>query len=165
MSDFVIRRATPNDAEAACAVLVRSIKEICAPYYENDEEILAEWLENKTPANVRRWIESDRTYCVVAIDGKGSVVGFAAIAGSEILLNYVLPEALHQGAGKGMLQALEAHAIASGLDCVEVVSTIPAKAFYERNGYISKGAPRHVGRIFGDFPLVKTMSRETKTAP
>lgn len=165
MDEIVIRKATPKDAEAACAILVRSIKEICAPYYENDEEILAEWLKNKTPANVRRWIESDRTYCVVAVNGKGLIVGLAAIAGSEILLNYVLPETLHQGIGKRLLQALEAHAIASGLERVEVVSTIPAKAFYERNGYVSHGAPRYVGRILGDFPLGKTMSLKKKTAP
>ena len=121
---------------------MRSIKEICAPYYENDEEILAQWLENKTPANVRRWIESDRSYCVVAVNGKGLVVGFASISGSEIMLNYFLPEASHQGIGKGMLQALESQAIASGVERIDVVSTIPAKAFYERNGYVSNGAQR-----------------------
>src|SRR5689334_1043160 len=156
MDDIVIRKATSEDAEAACSVLVRSIKEICAPYYENDEEILSEWLENKTPANVRRWIESDRSYCVVAVSRSSWVVGFAAIFGPEIMLNYVLPEALHQGIGKRLLQALEAHAIACGIERLEVVSSIAAKAFYERNGYISNGAPKHVGRIIGDFPLVKS---------
>jgi hypothetical protein len=39
------------------------------------------------------------------------------------------------------------------------VSSIPAKEFYERNGYVSDGAPRLVGRIVGDFPLIKTMLR------
>jgi ribosomal protein S18 acetylase RimI-like enzyme len=155
VADITIRKATPKDAEAACAVLVRSIQEVCAPYYENDQEILAQWLENKTPANVRRWIESDRSYCVVAVDGKDLVVGFASISGSEITLNYVVPEALHRGIGKRMLEALENHAIAAGLDHIDLVSSIPAKAFYERNGYISNGAPRYVGRIIGDFPLVK----------
>ncbi len=157
MDDITIRKATPKDAEEACAVLVRSIKEICGPYYENDEEILAQWLENKTPANVRRWIESDRSYCVVAVNDKGLVVGFASISRSEIMLNYVLPEALYQGIGKGMLRALEIQAITSGVEHIDVVSTIPAKAFYERNGYVSNGAPRHVGRIVGDFPLIKRM--------
>ena len=154
---ITIRNAIPKDAEAACAVLVSSIKEIRRRYYENDEEILAQWLENKTPANVQRWIESDRSYCVVAVNGKGRVVGFASISGSEIMLNYVLPEALHQGVGKGMLQALETHAIASGIEHIHVVSTITAKVFYERNGYVSNGAPRLVGRVIGDFPLVKKM--------
>jgi GNAT superfamily N-acetyltransferase len=156
---ITIRKATPRDAEAACAVLVRSITEICAPYYKNDEEVLAQWLENKTPANVRRWIESDRSYCVVAVNDKGLLVGFANISGSEIMLNYILPEVLHRGVGKGLLQALETQAIASGLEHIEVVSTIPAKAFYERNGYVSNGAPGHVGRIVGDFPLIKRLPR------
>ena len=120
---------------------------------------MAKWLGNKTPANVRQWIESDRSYSVVAINGSGLVVGFATISGSEIMLNYVLPEALHQGIGKRMLQALETHAIASGAAHIDVVSTIPAKAFYERNGYVANGAPRHVGRILGDFPLVKVIAK------
>jgi GNAT superfamily N-acetyltransferase len=161
VDEVIIRKATSEDAEAACLVLVRSIKEICASYYENDEEILAQWLENKTPTNVRRWIESDRSYCVVAVNGSDLVVGFAAISGSEIMLNYVLPEALHQGIGKRMLQALEDHTLASSIESVEVVSTIPAKAFYERNGYVSNGAPRHVGRLIGDFPLIKRILHNT----
>ncbi len=73
------------------------------------------------------------------------------------MLNYVLPEALHRGVGKRMLQALESHAITSGVEHIELMSTIPAKAFYERNGYVSNGAPKHVGRIIGDYPLIKTM--------
>jgi hypothetical protein len=56
-----------------------------------------------------------------------------------------------------MLQALETHAIASGVERIEVVSSIPAKAFYERNGYVSNGVPRRVGRVIGDFPLAKRM--------
>ena len=158
MDDITIRKATAQEAESACAVLVRSIKEICAPYYDNDEEILDQWLENKTPANVRRWIESDRSYCVMAINAEGQVLGFASISGAEIMLNYVLPEVLHRGIGKRMLLALEAHAVVSGVDHIRLVSSIPAKAFYERNGYVSNGAPRLVGRIIGDFPLIKRMS-------
>ena len=158
MDDITIQKATPQDAEAACAVLVRSINEICAPYYENDHEILAQWLGNKTPSNVRQWIESDRSYCVVAVDGKDLVVGFASISGSEIMLNYVLPEVLHRGIGKRMLQALENHAIAAGLGHINLVSSIPANAFYVRNGYVSNSPPQYVGRILGDFPLIKRLS-------
>jgi L-amino acid N-acyltransferase YncA len=168
MSDvnhITVRKATPEDAEAACAVLVRSIKEICAPYYENDETILSQWLLNKTPANVRQWIESDRSYCVVALNADGLIVGFASISGCEIMLNYVLPEALHRGAGKKMLEALETYAIISGAEHIEVVSTIPAKAFYARNGYVPSGAPRYVGRIIGDFPLIKTLPPDKTLGP
>jgi histone acetyltransferase (RNA polymerase elongator complex component) len=155
MGDFIIRRAMVDDAEAACAVMIRSIEEICAPFYDHDYEILSEWLANKTPANVRNWIESERSFSVVAIDRKGSAVGFAMLSGSEIVLNYVIPEALHQGIGKRMLKALEQHALACGVDHIAVVSSVPAKAFYERSGYVSSGPPKYVGRILGDFPLAK----------
>jgi L-amino acid N-acyltransferase YncA len=165
MDDIIIRKATAQEAEPACAVLVRSIKEICAPYYENDEEILARWLENKTPSNVRGWIESDRSYCVVAVNAKGQVLGFASISGAEIMLNYVIPEMLHRAVGKRMLQALESQAIACGVDHIRVVSSIPAKQFYERNGYVSDGAPKFVGRIVGDFPLIKRMPRKDSPDP
>jgi GNAT superfamily N-acetyltransferase len=153
---ITVREAVPEDAEAACAVLVRSIKEICAPYYGHDQNILAEWLANKTPSHVRQWIESGRCYPVIAKRG-AEIVGFAMICGSEIVLNYVLPEALHQGIGQRMLQALEQQAIAAGLKQITLVSSIPAKAFYERNGYVSNGPARYVGHIVGDFPLIKTL--------
>jgi hypothetical protein len=48
------------------------------------------------------------------------------------MLNYVLPEALCKVIGKRMLQALESHAIASGFERVELVTTMPAKPFYKR---------------------------------
>ena len=57
-----------------------------------------------------------------------------------------------------MLQALENHAIAAGVGHINLVSSIPAKAFYERNGYISNGPTQYVGRILGDFPLVKFLN-------
>ena len=163
MNDIAVRKAAAKDAKAACAVLVRSIKEIGAPYYDNDEEI-TEWLANKTAANVRQWIESDRCYSVVAVSDSGDVVGFSMICGFEIMLNYVVPEALRKAIGKRVLQALEGHAIASG-EQIEVVSSIPAKAFYERNGYIANGAPRKVGRIIGDFPLIKRLPDNEPVGP
>jgi GNAT superfamily N-acetyltransferase len=156
VNDIEIRTVTSQDAETACAVLVRSINEICAPYYEHDQKILAEWLANKTPSNVRQWIEEDRCYSVVAVNRRSAVVGFAMICGSEILRNYVLPEALYRGIGKRMLQALEEHAITAGVKQIKLVSSIPAKAFYERNGYGSNGPARYVDHVLGDFPLIKT---------
>jgi hypothetical protein len=44
-----IRDAVPADAAAACAVLRRSIVELCGLDHRSDPEILARWLANKTP--------------------------------------------------------------------------------------------------------------------
>lgn len=150
-----IREAKTEDSVSACNVLIKSIKKICAPYYEYDENIIKDWLSNKTPNNVKRWIESDNNYCVVAESEKGNIVGFACISGGEILLNYVIEDVIYKGVGKSMLKRLEEHAFSTGLNEIYVVSTISAKSFYERNGYVLNGDPKQVGNIIGEFPLIR----------
>ncbi|HJU15215.1 MAG TPA: hypothetical protein VJ770_01985 [Stellaceae bacterium] len=51
-----IRDAIPADAPAACAVLRRSIVELCGADHGGDPEILRHWLANKTPQIVASWI-------------------------------------------------------------------------------------------------------------
>ncbi len=124
-----VREAKPEESFSICNVLIESIKNICAPYYEYDENIISEWLENKTPDNVRRWIESNSTYCLVAEKANGTIVGFACISDGEIMLNYVIPEVLHKGVGKEMLKKLELHAYSTGVRELHVVSSLSAKEF------------------------------------
>ena len=132
---FKIREAVEKDASDACAVLIRSIKEVCAKDYPNDE-FMAEWLENKTPENIKLWINHPETYEVVCVDENDKVVGFSAITLSgEILLNYLVPEALYKNNGKAMLAALENRVIKNGVENIRVSSSITAKDFYERNGF------------------------------
>ncbi|MGB5395645.1 MAG: GNAT family N-acetyltransferase [Gammaproteobacteria bacterium] len=149
------REAEPSDAKGACAVLIESINTICAPFYNDDKETISKWLENKTPANVRKWIESENTYCIAAEDNENNIVGFSCISGDEIMLLYVVPEVLYKGVGKHMLARLESYAHFSGITEIKVLSSLSAKAFYERNGYVQNGDPQYVGHILGDFPLIK----------
>src|SRR4030081_887953 len=44
-----VRDAGPEDAAAACQVILRSIAELCVADHRNDPEILGRWLSNKTP--------------------------------------------------------------------------------------------------------------------
>lgn len=149
------REAVASDAEEACAVLIESINTICAPFYNHDKDTISEWLENKTPDNVKKWIESEDTYCVVAEDAENDLVGFSCISGEEIMLLYVIPQVLHKGVGKNMLAKLEIHARLSRIKDIKAVSSLSAKDFYERNGYVQNGTPKYVGQILGDFPLIK----------
>jgi GNAT superfamily N-acetyltransferase len=136
---FVIRKAMPDDAPAACAVLRRSIQECCIEDHQNDASILAAWLKDKTPENIRSWFESTRGYAVIAeIDGK--VAGTAMLGENDrIALCYLLPEARFIGVGKAMLSALEDEGRKRGLPAIELGSTKTAEAFYRRNGYIETG--------------------------
>jgi len=86
-----IRQARAEDAAAACAVVRRSIAELCHPDHGRDEVLLARWLSNKTVENVTRWIM--QSHFVVAEEA-GTILGVAAMNGSgKITLNYVSPDA------------------------------------------------------------------------
>jgi GNAT superfamily N-acetyltransferase len=155
---ILVREASFEDAVAACEVLHRSIRELCGADHKNDETIVAEWLENKTPENVQEWLASSLTYGVVA-ELDGTVCGFAMVGmNGTISLCYVVPEVLHCGVGKRMLAALEAQAARWNLRSLRVESTLTAKPFYERNGYASRGDSIPAEGPHGGYPLHKVLA-------
>jgi hypothetical protein len=103
-----IRAANEDDAVEACRILRRSITELCQVDHGDDPAVVANWLQNKTPDNVRSWISHPASYVIVATDTT-RIVGVGAItSSSEITLNYVSPDARFQGISKAILQRLEA---------------------------------------------------------
>ena len=107
-----IRRAKTDDA-AACAVLRRSITELCRADHGGDAILLGKWLSNKTVENLTRWIM--QTHFVVA-EERETILGVAAMnASGKITLNYVSPEARFRGVSKALVQQLESKARALGL--------------------------------------------------
>ena len=144
---MLIRQATPGDAEAIAALLIRSIREICGPDYDNDETLLAQWCANKTPENMRRGIENPSNYWIVAIENE-MIAGTALMTISgEIHLCYLLPEYLGRGIGKAMLNDLLRNARLLGHRKVTLESTRTARKFYKRNGFIETGATMGMGII------------------
>lgn len=133
------RIAEPRDADAAVRVLRRSIIELCVADHHNDPTTLQKWLENKTVDNFHSWLTAESNFCVVTeSNAEINGVGLVHRAG-EILLCYVAPESQGHGYGSAVLAALEAKAWAWGLDKLRLGSTISARPFYERHGYISVG--------------------------
>lgn len=133
------RIATPQDAEAAVRVLRRSITELCVPDHRNDPATIQQWLENKTVENFRAWLASKNNFCVVTeLDGHVNGVGMINRSG-EIQLCYLAPESQGRGVGSAILAALENEARAWGLKKLRLESTVSARAFYERRGYIPGG--------------------------
>lgn len=74
------------------------------------------------------------------------------------MLNYVLSSHIYKGVGKILLKEMEHIAKLSGIKVLSVISTITAKNFYERNGFVKNGEPEYVGAIPGDFPLIKYLN-------
>jgi hypothetical protein len=58
-----IRKACMEDAEESCAVIQRSITELCQVDRRGDVPTISLWLANKTAENMRRWIA--QTYVFV----------------------------------------------------------------------------------------------------
>lgn len=134
-----IRSAGPEDASAVCHVLRRSITECCVRDHEAQPGVLQSWLGNKTTDNVASWIASPSNYTLVALRA-GELVGVSLLTqAGKLSLCYVLPEALHAGIGKAMLQAIEAQARVWGISVLRLHSTVTAHDFYARNGYILAG--------------------------
>jgi GNAT superfamily N-acetyltransferase len=128
-----VRLATPEDAVAACDVLRRSITELCEADHKNDPAFLAHWLANKTPENVRAWIEG--SYLYVAEEA-GEIVGVAGLSNTGyITLNYVAPNARFKGVTKALLNAVEQRAMELGCSTCTLQSTKTAEQFYRGAGY------------------------------
>ena len=130
-----IRTAGPQDADAACETVRRSIIELCVADHADDPAILAAWLANKTPADVRAWIANPDNIILVATEGK-IILGVGAVTGrGKIILNYVSPDARFRGVSKALLRELEAKAAALGNGVCTLTSTLTARAFYVSGGY------------------------------
>jgi N-acetylglutamate synthase-like GNAT family acetyltransferase len=158
METITLRRAMPHDAASICTVLIRSVREICARDYAHDEALLRTWCANKTVENVTQWIGSPANYCIVAEHAGHGLVGVGLLhePAGEIMLCYILPEVLHGGVGKRILATLEQQAQRCGHVRVRLVSTITARDFYRRNGYIPDGVPTAPHGITG-FPMLKRL--------
>jgi GNAT superfamily N-acetyltransferase len=147
----------PQDAEAACHVLRRSITECCAKDHHDEPAILEAWLKNKTPENVRTWFERAGSFPIIA-ELEGAIVGVALMsAKGEVALCYLVPEARFVGAGKALLSAIEVEAVRRGLDSLHLESTLTARPFYLRNGFEALGEPAVAFGVTA-FPMQKRLA-------
>jgi GNAT superfamily N-acetyltransferase len=136
---ITIRTAAPEDANAACGVLRRSIQECCQQDHQNDSGKLEAWLGNKTPQTVNSWMASPSNHMLVA-ERDGALVGVALVTqAGKLSLCYVLPEAQHAGVGTALLAGVEAKAREWGIGVLSLKSTVAACAFYARHGYTNAG--------------------------
>lgn len=148
-----IRDATPDDAEAACDVLRRSISELCVADHGNDPSILAAWLRNKTPEIVAGWATQPGNSLLVAVEGKTILAVGSVTDTGEITCNYVSPDARFRGVSRAMLQALEARAVERGNTGCTLTSTGTAHRFYQACGYVDNGPPAGKFGISACYPM------------
>jgi GNAT superfamily N-acetyltransferase len=128
-----IRPACASDADQACAVVRRSIAELCHADHQGDPAKIDGWLANKTAENMRRWIAQSNVFVAVDHD---RMLGVGSVTRSGLItLNYVAPEARWRGVSKALLRRLEQRAAELGVAAVRLHSTATAHRFYAAAGY------------------------------
>ena len=153
-----IRDALPGDAAAACAVLRRSIIELCVADHRNEAAILQRWLANKTPDIVASWIAQPASSMLVAVED-GIILAVGAVTDmGEITLNYVSPDARFRGVSRAMLAALETRAVERGNSRCTLISTATARHFYRAAGYVEDGPPQGKFGTTGSYPMSKRLA-------
>ena len=152
-----IRDAKPEDGEAACDVLRRSISRLCGADHGNDPATLDRWLSNKTPEIVAGWAGQPRNSLLVAVEGDAVLAVGSVTDAGEITLNYVAPDSRFRGISRAMLGALEARAAERGnIDCT-LTSTKTAHRFYQSNGYRDDREPDGKFSASAGYPMSKRL--------
>lgn len=158
MSALTTRLATVADAHEAVAVVRRSITELCAADHQQDEPTRERWLSNKTPENFSIWCTNPDNRLVVAELGS-AIVGVALLQRSgKIHLFYVRPDHVRGGVGQALLLALEAHARDWNIAALTLDSTLAARHFYERCGFVPAGDPAAHFGVLRCYPYTKALS-------
>ena len=79
----LITPSSENSIEL-CNLLIESITKICAADYNNDPQIMKDWLANKTSENISQWINSTKNISLVAVDTlKDKLAGFVLIVNGQ----------------------------------------------------------------------------------
>ena len=126
-----------------------SIEELCRADHQGNPIILKHWLANKTPQQVRAWIEAEPAGVFVGVGPAGIAGVGSLLPGGQIALNYGAPWARRQGVSTGLMRAREQRAVKAGHTVCTLTSTITAHAFYLAYGYQDACGPV---RSFGGKP-------------
>ena len=154
---ILIRPALADDAAEAARLICASICGLCQADHGGLPDIIARWTANKTPGQMRRWIERGPLTILVAFRN-GQMMGVGAtIDDSEIALNYVDPDARFSGVSAALLAAMEERLAVAGARRASLTSTLTARAFYVARGWQPSGVPVSEFGLAG-FPMEKALA-------
>ena len=123
------RKATPDEAQIVCDIVVNTKAEIYPHYYT--QAVVDFFGRIHSLENIKKDIDRGLVN-VLIVDGK--VVGTGARDGNHITRVYVLPEFEGKGYGSIIMDHLEEE-IFSEFDSSELDASLPATMFYEHRGY------------------------------
>ncbi len=137
---FIIRPYKTGDELGMAFAHSQSILKLCSKDYP--AEVIVVWACKK-PEIYRRNAESgDENFFV--IEDSGSIVGIGGWSKNNISVCYLHPEVTGQGLARKLYQAVEDdYRTRTGNTYVNVESTLTAKGFYEKMGFVPQKAMKH----------------------
>jgi GNAT superfamily N-acetyltransferase len=125
-----IRNAIPDDASTLSQLICNNARQTLAPHYSAQQ--LAVFLSYYSVAKVCERIEKQPVFCAQA---KGQIVGTVGLDGTLVVGFYTHLDHQGQGIGQALMAHLHAHAMACGIDRLELYASPAASSFYRKIGY------------------------------
>ncbi len=141
MSGMKLRKALETDKDAISQLHIASIQQSCRMHYTQDQ--VNAWTGALTPAAYDHALK-EKVF-LVAEDSDLILLGLGMLdlEKAELSALYIHPDAAGQGIGSRLLQELERIAQQADIIRLTAYSTLNAKGFYQRRGYIAEEPARH----------------------
>lgn len=150
MQELSLRDATETDFEGIQKVHLDSLRNICGPYYSQNE--MDVWLGTLSPEKYAKDMKTG-DFVVVVNNAEREIVAFGHIAEkkrvefSEIVdyqlyKLYVSSKTVYKGIGKMIYNELERRVRAKGARAIGLLSSLNAISFYENLGFNTVGLTR-----------------------
>jgi putative acetyltransferase len=148
---FRVRDARAGDFPAIHAVHSYAVRRTCATHYGVAER--KAWLTGRSPEGYLRGQARGERFVVAVV--RSTVVGFASWRDDELTALFVSPSWQLHGIGHALVQACERQARRDGAWLRKVNSTLNARAFYQRLGFlvVSRSYSLRNGRRIGHYEM------------
>lgn len=127
---YLIRRATPGDAQAISKVVIAALRESNARDYS--PEVIAQVEQNFCPTSIMALMKQRQMYVAVV---EQHVVGTASLDQAVVRSVFVSPRHQGRGIGQQLMARLMEAAIAAQVEELRVPSSLTAESFYAQLGF------------------------------
>jgi putative acetyltransferase len=155
MSLMVIRKSTLGEQQQIASFIQDTIRIINLSDYSEEHVLI--WSNAITLEMLQERFDAIIQY-VAEVDGEIVGVGDIRIDKEEVDFLYIHKDYIGKGVGTALLKELEDFAKKSGLKTLCVTSSITAKPFFERRGFVV--SKKHVKTMGGKDFLVFLMLKE-----
>lgn len=127
---YLIRRATPGDAQAISKVVIAALRQSNARDYA--PEVIARIELNFSPAAILKLMQQRQMYVAVH---EQHVVGTASLDQAVVRSVFVSPQHQGRGIGQQLMARLKEAAIVAQVAELRVPASLTAESFYAQLGY------------------------------